>query len=212
MTVNPFPATPAKKASPDYPIQGLLADRWSPCGFVDRPVSDADLSSLFEAARWAPSSYNEQPWTYFVASRSNAAEFERLLSCLVPANQAWAKTAPVLALGVISHRFAKNQQENRAAAHDLGLASANLSLEATARGLSVHQMIGILPDRARELYQIPEHSEAWTALAIGYRANAADLPDGLRERDLAPRQRKPLIQFVFTGAWGLPAPLTGPLP
>lgn len=207
MTIPASLAASAKQASPDYPIQHFLADRWSPYGFAERPVADADLSSLFEAARWAASSYNEQPWTYFVALRKNAAEFERLLSCLLPANQAWAKAAPVLVLGVVSQRFAKNHQENRAAVHDLGLASANLVLEATARGLSVHQMIGILPDRARELFQIPEHTEAWTAMAIGYRANAADLPDSLKERDLAPRQRKPLAQFVFAGDWGKPAVL-----
>ena len=197
---------PIKHASPEFPIQEFIANRWSPYGFTDRPVSEADLSSLFEAARWAASSYNEQPWSYFVAARSAAAEFERLLSCLVPANQAWAKAAPVLALGVVSLKFAKNHQDNRAAVHDLGLASANLVMEATARGLSVHQMIGILPDRARELYHIPADAEAWTALAIGYMANADELPAGMRERDLAPRQRKPATEFVFTGMWGQPAP------
>ncbi len=199
---------PTKKASPDFPIQTFLADRWSPYGFTDRPVAEVELSSLFEAARWAASSYNEQPWTYFVATRSEPAEFERLLSCLVPSNQTWAKAAPVLVLGVVHLKFAKNHQDNRAAVHDLGLASANLVVEATSRGISVHQMIGILPDRARELYQIPLHSEAWTAMAIGYVANPADLPVGMRERDLAPRQRKPASQFVFTGAWDHPAHLT----
>ncbi len=207
MTTTANTSMPAKNASPDYPIQKVLAERWSPYGFADRPVSEADLSSLFEAARWAASSYNEQPWTYFLATRQTPKEFERLLSCLVPANQAWAKAAPVLALGVVSLRFAQTNKDNRAAVHDLGLASANLVMEATARGLSVHQMIGILPDRARELYQIPEHAEAWTAMAIGYRTSADALPDGLRERDLAPRQRKPTSQFVFTGSWGQPSSL-----
>jgi hypothetical protein len=127
-------------------------------------------------------------------------------------NQTWAKAAPVLVLGIVSLKFAQNHKNNRAAVHDLGLASANLVMEATARGLSVHQMIGILPDRARELYQIPEHSEAWTAMAIGYKANADELPDALRERDLAPRQRKPISQFVFTGSWGQPSPVAGVRP
>jgi nitroreductase len=191
-----------KKAATDYPILQLLAERWSPYGFEDRPVSEADLGSLFEAARWAASSYNEQPWNYLVATRENSREFERLLSCLVEANQAWAKAAPVLVLGVVSLRFAKNNQDNRAAVHDLGLAAGNLVVEATARGLSVHQMIGLLPDKAREVYQIPEHYEAWTAMAIGYRADPATLPEALKERDRAPRQRKPLNKFVFTGLWG----------
>jgi len=201
-----------KQAAPDHPIHKLLAERWSPYGFTDRLVAEADLSSLFEAARWAASSYNEQPWTYFVATRKAPAEFERLLSCLGDANQAWAKAAPVLVLGVVSLRFSKTGKDNRAAVHDLGLASANLVMEATARGLSVHQMIGILPDRARELYKIPAHAEAWTAMAIGYKADADELPEALRERDLAPRKRKPAAQFVFTGSWGQPASAAGLLP
>ncbi len=196
-----------KKASADYPIHELLAERWSPYAFEDRQVAQADLRSLFEAARWAASSYNEQPWSYLVATRENPVEFARLLSCLVEGNQAWAKAAPVLALGVVSLRFSRNNKENRAAVHDLGLAAGNLLVEATARGLCVHQMIGILPDKAREVYQIPEHSEAWTTIAIGYKGDPARLPDALKERDFAPRQRKPLSQFVFTGKWGDPSPL-----
>ncbi len=131
-----------KKASTDYPIHDLLAERWSPYGFADRPVAQTDLRSLFEAARWAASSYNEQPWSFLVATREDPEEFARLLSCLVDGNQGWAKAAPVLALGVVSLRFSRNNKENRAAVHDLGLAAGNLVVEATARGLCVHQMIG----------------------------------------------------------------------
>jgi nitroreductase len=196
-----------KHASPDYPIHALLAQRWSPYAFEDRPVARADLRSMFEAARWAASSYNEQPWTYFVATRENPVEFERLLSCLVLPNQAWAKAAPVLVLCVASSKFAKNRQDNRAAVHDLGLASANIVTEATARGLSVHQMIGILPEKARELYHIPQHFEAWTAMAIGYAATAGALTDELHERDRAPRTRKPVGEFVFERSWGKTAAL-----
>jgi nitroreductase len=196
-----------KKASPDHPINELLAKRWSPYGFKDQAVALADIRSLFEAARWAPSSYNEQPWSFFVATKDEPPEFERLLSCLVEANQAWAKAAPVLALTVVSLRFSRNNKENRAAVHDLGLAAENLVIEATARGLWVHQMIGILPDKARELYQIPVNCEAWTAIAIGYKADPSALPEALKERDLAPRRRKPLSEFVFAGRWGDPSPL-----
>ncbi len=196
-----------KAAVTGHPILKLLATRWSPYGFKNRIVTNVDLRSLFEAARWAASSYNEQPWTYLVATKEHPDDFERLLSCLVEGNQAWAKNAPVLALGVVSLRFVKNQQDNRAAQHDLGLASANLVMEATSRDLSVHQMIGILPDKARELYQIPPHFEPLTALAIGYKADPAELSDALKTRDLALRQRKPLSEFVFTGKWGQPSPL-----
>jgi nitroreductase len=196
-----------KAASTGHPIHELLAERWSPYAFQDRPVPEADLRSLFEAARWAASSYNEQPWSYIVATRDDPEQFQRLLSCLVEGNQIWAQAAPVLALGIVSLRFKRNDKPNRAAVHDLGLAAGNLLVEATARGLFVHQMIGILPERAREVYGIPEGFEAWTGIAIGYRGDPTTLPDALRERDLSPRQRKPLSEFVFGGRWGNPSPL-----
>jgi nitroreductase len=198
---------PDKRAKPDHPIHEHLAARWSPYAFADRPVSEADLRSLFEAARWAASSYNEQPWSYIVATRDDPQQFQRVLSCLVEGNQAWTQNVPVLALGVVTHRFKLNNKENKAAVHDLGLAAGNLVVEATARGLVVHQMIGILPDKARETFQIPEGSEAWTGLAIGYSGDSNALPEKLKERDLAPRQRKPLREFVFGAKWGEPAAL-----
>jgi nitroreductase len=194
-----------KQATPDHPIHELIARRWSPYAFADRSVSVDDLRSLFEAARWAPSSSNEQPWRYIVATQENPAEFERLLSCLVEGNQPWAKAAPVLALGCAALNFAGNKQPNAVALHDLGLASATLSLEATARGLSVHQMAGILPDKARELYQIPADVRPVTALAIGYVGSPDSLPERYRPRDLSPRQRKPVSELVFGGQWGAPA-------
>src|SRR5687768_11961615 len=134
-----------KLGTPDYPINDLLTKRWSPYAFSDRAVSETDLRSIFEGARWAASSYNEQPWSYIVALKSNPEEFERLLSCLVEGNQVWAKAAPVLAIGCTSLNFVKNGKPNAAAIHDLGIASCSLTFEATARGIYVHQMIGILP-------------------------------------------------------------------
>jgi len=191
-----------KEARPDHPIHELFVKRWSPYAFADRPVPDDDLRSLFEAARWAASSYNEQPWSYIVATRKDPEGFERLLSCLVEGNQPWAKSAPVLALGVMSLNFTRNARPNSAAEHDLGAASTCLALEAVARGLVVHQMIGILPDRARELYLIPEGFRPLTGLAIGYLGEPNALPENYKERDFAARQRKPLTEFVFGGQWG----------
>src|SRR5689334_19809323 len=121
------------RAATDHPVHELIAARWSPYAFADRAVASDDLLALFEAARWAPSSYNEQPWSYLVATRDEPEEFARLLSCLVEGNQAWARAAPVLALGCTSLQFTRNGQPNAAAVHDLGLASAMLVLEATAR-------------------------------------------------------------------------------
>jgi len=193
------------KAETDHPVHHLIAERWSPYGYSEKEVSREDLFSIFEAARWAASCYNEQPWAYVIAVRSDPAAHERLLSCLVEANRQWAKAAPVLALGLARLRFSRNDQPNRHALHDLGLASANLSLEAAARGLMVHQMGGILPERARELYRIPEGWDVVTGLAIGYPGESGRLPQGMQERDRARRPRKPLSQFVFAGTWGAPA-------
>ncbi len=194
-----------KYASTDHPIHELLARRWSPYAFSDRPVPQADLCSVFEAARWAPSSYNEQPWSYIVATKDDPNQYQQVLSCLVEGNQAWAKAAPVLALGVVNLKFTRTGKDNRAAVHDLGLAAGNLLVEATARGLLAHQMIGILPDRAREIFGIPDGWEAWTAIAIGYHGDPATLAVALRQRELTPRRRKSLSQFVFSGKWGTPA-------
>ena len=195
-----------KLAATEYPIHELLARRWSPYAFDSRPVPEVDLLSLFEAARWAASSFNEQPWRYIVATREHPDQFQQVLSCLVEFNQVWAKHAPVLALGIASLTSARNGQVNRAAVHDLGLAAGNLLVEATARGLVVHQMLGIFPDKARQLFDIPAGFEAWTAIAIGYRGKPSNLPEVLQERERLPRQRKPLPQFVFSGKWGTPSP------
>jgi nitroreductase len=190
-----------KKASTDYAIHQHLADRWSPYAFDDRPVAVADLCALFEAARWSASSYNEQPWRYIVATQENPDQFHQLLSCLVEGNQVWAKNAPVLVLGIANLKFTHDQSENRAAIHDLGLATGNLVFEATARGLCVHQMIGILPDQARDRFNISNNFEPWTALAIGYIGDPNILSEDLKQRELTPRQRRPLAQFVFSDTW-----------
>lgn len=191
----------SRRAPTDHPIHDLLAARWSPYGYDPRPLPAADLRSLLEAARWAPSSFNEQPWRYLVARREDEAVFADALSCLVEANRDWARNASALLIAVASLEFARNGKPNGKALHDVGQASALLSVEAVSRGLVVHQMGGILPDRARELYGIPEGYEAVTALAIGYAAEPDSLPEELRDRDTAPRRRRPQVEFVFAGAW-----------
>jgi nitroreductase len=190
-----------KDAQADHPIESLLLGRWSPYGFADADVSTEDLLGILEAARWAPSSYNEQPWRYILALRSDSAAFEKLLSCLVEGNQVWAKYAPVLLIGVAMLKFSRNGKPNKAAAHDLGLAAGNMCAEATARGLFVHQMIGIVPERVRELYGVPEGAEPLTAMAIGHLGDGSDLPEAIQERDRGPRARRPVTEFVFGTAW-----------
>jgi len=191
-----------KWAQPDHPVQEEIVRRWSPYVFSEKPVAETDLRCLFEAARWAASSYNEQPWRYIIACKAQAGEHAKVLSCLIETNQVWAQHAPVLALGVIGLNFTRNGKPNKAAFHDLGAASASLTFEATARGLCVHQMIGIEPGKAREIFAIPEGFEATTGLAIGYLGDPAQADEKLRQRDEWPRVRKPLNEFVFGGTWG----------
>ncbi len=198
-----------KPAKTKYPIHELLLRRWSPVAFSDRRVGPETLGSLLEAARWAPSSFNEQPWSFIVATKDNPRECERMLGCLIEFNQQWARKAPVLMLTVASLKFARNQKDNRHAFHDVGLAAANLVVQATSLGLVVHQMAGILPDKAREVFGIPEGHEAVTGIALGYPGDAAKLDEKLRRREQAPRSRKPLEEFVFTGRWGQKSPLLG---
>jgi nitroreductase len=189
-------------ARPDHPVHELVAARWSPYAFSDRPVSVETLRSLFEAARWAPSSFNEQPWRYIVATKDDAASFQLAVSCLVGANQEWAKLVPVLAFGCASLTFSRNGQPNGAALHDLGAASAHLSIEAVSHGLQVHQMAGILPDRIREVYHVPEGIQPVAGLAIGYPGHGQALSDQISNRDAARRPRKPLADFVYSDRWG----------
>jgi nitroreductase len=185
-----------------HPIHDLLRRRWSPRAFADRPVEREKLLSVLEAARWAPSSNNEQPWHYIVARREEPDEFARLLACLVERNQSWAKAAPVLMLSVATTTFARNGHPNRHALHDAGQAIACLTVEATALGLYVHQMAGFSTDKARETYALPPTAEPVAAIALGYLGDPNSLPEDLRQRELVASPRKPIGEFVFTGAWG----------
>ncbi|MGH9779288.1 MAG: nitroreductase family protein, partial [Candidatus Acidiferrales bacterium] len=137
-------------------------------------------------------------------------EYARLLGCLVEGNQAWAKSAPVLMLSVAKLNFDRGGKPNAHAWHDVGLAAMSLVVQATALGLWVHQMAGILPDKARELYSIPEGWEAVAGFALGYYGDPKSLPQNLEKRETAPRSRKPLEKFVFTGGWGKPSAIANP--
>lgn len=192
-----------KHADPDHPIHDLLARRWSPYSFSDRPVPREDLAALFEAASWAASSFNEQPWRYIVATKDNPEEYEKLLDALNEKNREWARHVPVLALAVKKNTFTRNGKPNRVALHDLGAASASLTVEATHRGLHVHQMAGILPDKAREIFSVPEDFDVEVGMAIGY----VDEDGPLAEKDEGSRSRKPLSESVFSGSWNTPADL-----
>lgn len=191
-----------KRAPADFPIHDLVGERWSPRAFSDRPVAPDVLASLFEAARWSPSSSNEQPWAYLVETKDDQQNFAKLVSILVPANAGWAKNAPVLTLAVVELAFAKTGMANRNAQYDVGAASAWLTVEATSRGLFVHQMAGYDVEKARQVFEIPAGWDPIAAMAIGYPGEADALPEPLRNREIASRARKPLAGFVMSGAWG----------
>ena len=192
-------------AKTDYPVHVLIQNRWSPRSFSDNPVSPETLRSLFEAARWAPSSSNEQPWAFIVGTKDDLETHNKILSTLVEFNQGWAKHAPVLAIAASQMEFARNKTPNRNAFYDTGAAVAYLTAEATSRGLFVHQMAGFDPQKAIEVFHIPKGWEPIAAFAIGYPGDPNALPDKLRERELAPRNRKPISEFVMSGDWGHPA-------
>ncbi|BAU11094.1 nitroreductase [Leptolyngbya sp. NIES-3755] len=196
-----------KVVETQYPIESMLQERWSPLAFSDRPVEPEKLGSVLEAARWAASSYNEQPWSFIVATKDNPEEFDRLLGCLAEGNQEWAKGASVLMISVAKMNFEKNGTENRHAFHDVGAAEANLATQATALGLYVHQMAGFDVQKAKELYNIPQGYEPVDAIALGYLGDPHQLSDRLQQRLAAPRSRKPLKDFVFTGNWQQSSPL-----
>jgi nitroreductase len=195
-----------KKAVTDYPVHDLIAGRWSPRAFADRPVEPEALRSLFEAARWAPSCFGDQPWSFLVAPSSDKEGFAKLASCLVPGN-AWALKAPVLALSVAAHSFGHNNQPNRWGPHDVGLAVGNLVLQAFSMGIYVHQMGGFDAAKAREVLAIPETHTPMAMIALGYGGDPLTLSEELQKREAAPRGRKPQSQFVFGSAWGDPAKL-----
>ena len=193
-----------KPADTQYPIHDLLRQRWSPRAFDDRPIEPEKLRSLFEAARWAPSSNNEQPWRFIVANKDYETEWNRLLACLVEGNRKWAYRAPVLILSVASLNFEDDSTPNRHAFYDTGMAVENLVLQATALGLSAHQMAGFDVEKARADLKIPSGYEPVAMIAVGYPSDLASLPDRLRERELQPRSRRPISEWTFSGQWGTP--------
>lgn len=189
-------------ANSNFPLHDLIASRWSPRAFQSQPVSAQDLGSLFEAARWAPSCFNAQPWRFVLATSDNAEAYQRVLDCLVSANQSWASKAPVLGLSIAQSNFEYNGQPNVHARHDVGLAMGQLALQAEALGLVVHQMGGFVRESAIEKLEIPEGFDPVAAFAIGYPGAPEDLPDELAERERAPRERMALGDLVFDGRFG----------
>lgn len=199
---EPDQTYPGKPAEAEHAIHRIIADRWSPRLFDKRDVEPEKVASLLEAARWAPSSSNEQPWRFLVWDGSDPDAREKANSCLARGN-AWALEAPLLMLSVASGTFAKTGKPNRHGQHDVGLAAENLVLQAVALGLAAHQMAGYDEEKARELFNIPKDFTPMAMIAVGYpfRGDLASLPEDTRKRELAERTRKPLGEIAFNGTW-----------
>lgn len=191
-----------KPAPADHPIHQLIAERWSPRAFDSRPVEPDKLRAVFEAARWAPSCFNDQPWRYLLATKEETGHYGKLFSCLSEANQVWVRNAPVIFCSVANESFSRNEKFNRWAQHDLGMANQNLALQATALGLSVHFMGGFSAEKVRDLCGIPENCVPVAMGALGYMGDPKDLPKDLREREAAERTRNPLEEMIFSSRWG----------
>jgi nitroreductase len=184
-------------------IEPLLASRWSPLAFdPDRDVSPDTLSRLFEAARWAPSCFNEQPWRFLVCRRStDEAAWRRALDCLVDGNQAWARHAPVL-IAVLCNTSFERGGDNRWAPYDTGAAAISLCLQAQAEGLYTHQMGGFHIDRVLAGFSVPEGVTPMAMMALGYLDDASALDEKQQVKQAQPRSRRPATELVFSGSWG----------
>lgn len=202
-TTNPLLAGPrAKPAAADHPVHELLAARWSPRAFSDQEISDANLHLLFEAARWAPSGSNEQPWSFVFARRTDTEGFARILESISPNNATWAKGAAVLMITAARINRLGKDIPSGSSQYDLGASVAMLSVQATALGIALHQMGGFDAAKAQSLLGVPDSHRCHTAIAIGYPGDPALLPDDLRQRETVARVRNPLNSFVFAGSWG----------
>lgn len=195
---------PHKPATTSVPIAALLAERWSPYAIdPQRAVSHEQVTALLEAARWAPSCFGDQPWRYLVWNRStDLSGWEKAFACLMEGNQVWVKNAPLLLLAVATPTFSFNGEANRWAQYDTGAASENICLQANALGLVAHQMGGFDPDKAKASFNIPADHTCMSMIAIGYPGTVEQLPEAVRAKQQAPRQRKPLTEIAFAGTWG----------
>ena len=197
--------THPKVATPDHAIHELIEQRWSPRAFdATRLVPRAELMRLFEAARWAPSSRNEQPWRYLVLDRVAApGQCRKLFETLSVSNQAWAAAAPVLVLAAVRTSYEDTGTANNMSWYDAGQAVALLTLQATSQGLSVRQMEGFDRARARAAFGIPAEFEPAVAMAIGYAGDPEALSlEKHKAAEKTPRRRRPVSDFVYEGSWG----------
>jgi nitroreductase len=206
MTLSASEVNKLKQAPAVEGVLPAVLSRWSPRSFSSREVSAADLRKVFEAARWAASAYNEQPWRFLVGRQGSPA-YKKIFSTLIGFNQSWASSAPVLILGVASTKFTHNGTANGWGVYDLGASASYLTLQAAALGILTHQMAGFDQEIARKAFEIPADYAFGSVIALGYQGEPTALEnEQLIAMETQPRERKALNEFVLSG-WGEAADL-----
>lgn len=192
-------------------IHPLIRERRSIRSFSDEAISDEALLSLIEAARWAPSSVNEQPWRFILVKKNESETFEKLLNCLNESNRVWAKNAAAFVVAIVKTEFSRFDKTNLHAYHDTGLAIGNLTVQATSLGIYLHQMGGFDKEKAETVFEVTDGFEAINIVAMGYKGNADLLPDAVKQKENLPRVRKPLEEILFSGKFGKQSSLLFPV-
>lgn len=185
----------------NFTLSKMISERRSTLAFSKKPIEGPKIHQLFEAARWAPSSYNEQPWRFIYGLQEEPDSFVKLFDCLTDGNKEWVKDAQMLVLSIAKTNFSMNDQSNFYARHDVGLATQNLMLQAVHMGLVVHPMGGFDKKKAAEVLAIPSGYEPVAMIAVGYPGEAENLPEHLLKREKSERLRKPQSEIVFKGKW-----------
>jgi len=184
-----------------YPVAGIISERKSIRAFSSRTVEEEKIRSLFEAVRWAPSSSNEQPWVFIYATKDHPELRDKMISTLSSSNQVWASQAPLLVFSLARKKFLRNGNDNTYALYDLGGANAFLSLQAVHLGLQIRQMAGYDRTKAVDLLNVPADLEPGVFIAIGYPGDPEQLPEPVRQKESAPRERFLQETFVRSEAF-----------
>ena len=195
-----------KKAKTVVPVNDLIARRWSGRAYdASRAVPEKHILALFEAARWSPSCFGDQPWRYIICNKyNNQVAWEQAFSCLGEGNQSWARDAPILILSIADSILSKTGKPNRWGQYDTGAATMSLCIQATELGLMVHQMGGFDKDKSTELFSIPDQFTPMAMMTIGYQLPLQKIEGEVKEREISGRERNPLSRNFFEGSWGTP--------
>jgi len=180
-----------------HPVHEVIQKRWSPRAFADKMLTEEQALTLFEAARWAASCFNEQPWRFIWSRKDGSARYEQLVSCLNAGNQAWAGSAPLLILALAKTTFSANGKPNRWACHDLGLAIGNLTTQASLMDFYVHNMGGFDRHKASEIFSLPEDIEPLTMIAVGWLGDPDTLSEKDKQSELQVQTRKELAELFL---------------